>query len=321
MPIPANVVLEVLMQLFGKRSHVWILPFLLFAGLLSEEARAGPPAQTKPAEKDTSAYLVSENCKGCHRALYNAFEATPHWKTMLDTHRGPAFQGCEGCHGPGKEHAHSMGTVKVLDFKSVSAAKVVERCLECHHYTEEHANFRRSMHRRSNMSCIDCHSQHSAGEKQYLLRQPQPEVCYACHQDKKPDFAKPFHHRVNERLVKCTDCHNQHGGYLTKQLRSTAVQEAICGKCHVEKAGPFVFEHAPLKTEGCTACHVPHGSANPRLLKRSQVNLLCLECHTATAGSRIRATPGFHNQNLEFQACTLCHVAIHGSNFSAVFSK
>jgi hypothetical protein len=41
----------------------------------------------------------------------------------------------------------------------------------------------------------------------------------------------------------------------------------LCYKCHADKQGPFVFEHAPLKVEGCTACHDPHGSANPKLLK------------------------------------------------------
>ena len=35
---------------------------------------------------------------------------------------------------------------------------------------------------------------------------------------------------------------------------------------------------------GCGSCHVPHGTANPRLLKRPVVFTLCLECHNG-AGS------------------------------------
>ena len=54
----------------------------------------------------------------------------------------------------------------------------------------------------------------------------------------------------------------------------------LCFKCHADKQGPFVYEHVPVKTEGCTSCHTPHGSTNPRLLRVSQVNLLCLQCHT-----------------------------------------
>ncbi len=122
-------------------------------------------------------------------------------------------------------------------------------------------------------------------------------------------------------MLRCTECHNQHGGFLTRQLRSTAAQEQICGKCHMETHGPFVFEHAPQKTEGCMACHAPHGSQNPRLLKRAQVNQLCLECHTRSSLSAARGTPGFHTQEQMFQACTLCHVRIHGSNQSEMFFK
>jgi predicted CXXCH cytochrome family protein len=60
--------------------------------------------------------------------------------------------------------------------------------------------------------------------------------------------------------------------------------------------------------------HAPHGSSNPRLLTRSQVGLLCTECHTATVGGSAPGVPSFHNQAQKYQACTLCHAAVHGSN-------
>lgn len=94
-------------------------------------------------------------------------------------------------------------------------------------------------------------------------------------------------------LVQCSDCHNPRGGFLTRQLRATAAQDTVCYKCHADKAGPFVFEHEAVKIEGCVACHTPHGSSNPRLLKRSQVNLVCLECHAFTVDSVPSATPTF----------------------------
>ena len=47
-----------------------------------------------------------------------------------------------------------------------------------------------------------------------LLMKPQPELCYTCHLQQKPEFAMPFHHRVNEGLVQCSDCHNPHGTVL-----------------------------------------------------------------------------------------------------------
>jgi len=108
---------------------------------------------------------------------------------------------------------------------------------------------------------------------------------------------------------------------LTQQLRSTAAHDQVCFTCHTDKAGPFAFEHAPVKTEGCVSCHTPHGSSNPRLLKRSQVNLLCLECHTFTVDSAAPGIPSFHNQAQKYQSCTLCHTAIHGSNSDHTFFR
>ncbi len=51
--------------------------------------------------------------------------------------------------------------------------------------------------------------------------------------------------------------------------------------------GPFVFEHAPVKAEGCMACHTPHGSQNPRLLNMPNVNVLCNQCHSAVAAGTV----------------------------------
>ncbi len=321
---PSNALRVVLLSgvlflvLFGQ------VPFLdpPAAEALSPDPAAAPASRSqKPATKPED-YAGIETCRGCHEDLVKSFEKTPHWKTTLDTRRGPEWQGCEACHGPGKEHAEAGGDKeKIFSFKGKSSQEISERCQGCHEYGEEHSNFLRSVHATNNVSCVDCHSPHFAKESQQLLTKGQPQLCYTCHLDVKPEFSKPFHHRVEEKLVQCTDCRNPHGGFLTKQVRATAAQDQVCFKCHVEKAGPFVFEHAAVKTEGCVACHTPHGSTNPRLLKRSQVNLLCLECHTLTVDSDIPGIPSFHNQAQKYQACTMCHTQIHGSNFSEVFFK
>jgi DmsE family decaheme c-type cytochrome len=285
------------------------------------------PAQEKKAARyerptDPSLYVGSETCKTCHEDIYKNFETTPHFVTTLDTKKGPGWHGCEACHGPGKEHVEGGGDkTKIFTFKDVPAKETSERCLGCHSYGEEHSNFGRSAHLQNNVGCTDCHSPHHAKESQRLMKEKQPLLCYGCHQDKKQQFNRPFHHRVNEGLVQCSDCHNPHGGFLTRQLRATASQDVVCFKCHSDKAGPFVFEHHAVKIEGCVACHTPHGSSNPRLLKRSQVNLLCLECHSFTVDEIAPVLPTFHNQSQKYQACTMCHAAIHGSNFDRFFFK
>ena len=63
----------------------------------------------------------------------------------------------------------------------------------------------------------------------------------------KAEFDMPFHHRVNEGLIQCTDCHNPHGTVRPQQVRTSSTQDAVCFTCHTDKQGPFVFEHQPVK--------------------------------------------------------------------------
>ena len=305
---------------------------------------AGPPGRNGPgkdknkseqesAQKawerptDPALYVGTDTCKTCHENMptegfFKTYENSPHFVTTLDTKRGPEWHGCEACHGPGKAHVEGGGDkTKIFAFKNASAADISARCLGCHEYGAEHSNFARSQHAQNGVSCIDCHDPHHPKESQYLLKEKQPLLCYGCHQETKQQFNRTFHHRVNEGLVKCTDCHNQHGGFLTRQLRATAAEDTVCFKCHSDKAGPFVYEHEAVKIEGCVACHTPHGSSNARLLKRSQVNLICLECHALTVEPGAPPIPTFHNQAQKYQACTMCHVAIHGSNTDQFFFK
>ena len=282
---------------------------------------AKPATATAPAASQVPAgatYVGADTCKGCHEDVYKQhFEFTPHYKLIAT-----GKHGCEDCHGPGSAHVEGGGDpTKIIRFETLSPAQASARCLTCHALNTEHINFERSVHLKNGTGCLSCHSPHKAKVARTLLIQEQPELCYTCHQQQKAQFAMPFHHRVNEHLVKCTDCHNPHGANVPRQLRASDAGFAVCFKCHADKEGPFTFEHMPVKTEGCTACHTPHGSTNPRLLRVSQVNMLCLQCHTPSATSTAPGTPTFHNQAAKYQACTMCHTQIHGSDLSPVFFK
>jgi DmsE family decaheme c-type cytochrome len=271
---------------------------------------------------DPSQYVGSQECKTCHEAEFKSYDHGAHWKIDKDPKGDVTKQGCEGCHGPGKAHAEEGGKLETLfRFTGRTAESTSKQCLTCHEFTESHSNFLRSEHVKNGVGCVDCHSEHKPKIEHALLKEKQPQLCFGCHQEARADFSKPFHHRVNEGLIACSNCHNPHGGFLTRQLNATAAQDQVCFTCHSEKAGPFVFEHPPSKVEGCVMCHTPHGSTNPRLLKRSNVNTLCLECHTFTVDSAAPAIPTFHNQAQKYQACTMCHTQIHGSNTSPVFFR
>ncbi len=269
----------------------------------------------------------------------------------------PHVTGCETCHGPGRAHTDAEQEAAGDAAKEAAGAKLIfgfkanpkensERCLVCHGTGKQQDFFAHSLHMSAGVSCDECHTPHRvvvaektgkvklsfaqseffqvpklADEARWLnnslLKEPQPGLCYTCHRTVQAQFALPEHHRVPEGLMKCTDCHNPHGTMNRFQL--TRANWETCVKCHVEKRGPFVFEHAAVRVSGCVACHQPHGSVNNFLLVRREQRFLCLQCHT-----------GFHDQagvphsRLGFQTsgdCTRCHVAVHGSNFDATLLR
>jgi DmsE family decaheme c-type cytochrome len=280
--------------------------------------------ETTPANKSAAVpteYAGSESCKTCHEAIYNGWEKGPHWKQTLKE-GGIAKHGCEDCHGAGAAHvADPADTSTLFLFGKASAKDINARCEMCHASGSQHLKAINSLHRQADVSCVSCHSSHHSEGREFLLAAPQPQLCVTCHQAQKAQFEMPFHHRVNEGLINCTDCHNPHGTVRPHQVRTSAQQDAVCFKCHADKQGPFVFEHDPVKTEGCQSCHVPHGGPNPHMLRLSTVNLLCFQCHTNSTFSAAPSAPSFHNQTTQFQACTLCHTNIHGSNFDPFFFK
>ncbi|HEY4379792.1 MAG TPA: DmsE family decaheme c-type cytochrome [Acidobacteriaceae bacterium] len=277
---------------------------------------------SKAALQNPADYVGSEICATCHADVAKKFDSNPHSKLAL-THGGTGAT-CESCHGGGKAHVESGGDItKIRQISKLPAKAVDETCLGCHAGT--HPNFERSPHGKAGVGCTSCHSVHNAGEPAKLLKVTQSKLCFTCHTDVKPAFSQPFHHKVEEGLVKCSDCHDAHGTFEAKNLRSTSDRNAICTKCHTENAGPFAYEHPVVKTEGCVGCHSPHGSPNARLLSVSNINTLCLQCHSATNTSAfphaISPSGPAHNQATQYVSCTSCHTQIHGSNASNVYFK
>lgn len=323
---------------------ITLMPALWETVWVHAAGKKGPQTSTSQNAGSAAASeaVSSETCATCHADTVKSFAENPHARTPLMS--GGTDVTCSECHGPGKAHVDSGGdATKIFQFSKAPAKQIDAKCLSCH--AGAHPDFARSAHAEAGVSCTSCHSIHSyegaagaASAEQparfirrdnihsaegaaNLLKASQPTLCYTCHTDVKPAFAQPFHHQVDEGLMRCTDCHDPHGTFQSIQLKSTADQNAICTKCHTEVAGPFVYEHPVIKTEGCTACHSPHGSPNPRLLNVSNVNTLCLQCHSASMNFTAPGAPSFHNQATQYQACTICHTQIHGSNASDLFFK
>jgi DmsE family decaheme c-type cytochrome len=219
-------------------------------------------------------------------------------------------------------------------FSLMQPKAVMEDCLTCHKADMSKANIQRSEHTLNGIACTSCHSIHHSSTPKFLLAKKQNETCYGCHANIRAQFEMPSHHRVNEGFMQCTDCHNPHGSFAALSgsgLHPTMVERAFdtdppCLKCHVDKRGPFVYEHPSVRVEGCQSCHNPHGSTNAKLLTRPVVFTLCLECHngggTGTRNMGVDIQTARHNLlDPKFQKCTTCHVKIHGSNADQYFLR
>jgi predicted CXXCH cytochrome family protein len=309
---------------------------------------------TLPPQPTEAGYVGELRCQSCHRAQLTQFHKTVH--SRVGGVDAAAQMNCESCHGPGKAHADGVEAARGDDAAIAAASRLVfafrgtsaensARCLSCHQSTARLQRFNHSSHAATGVSCVSCHSAHLvdsedaasarrpplaqaqffqvpqlAAEQRWLreslLKNGQPALCFSCHQSARRQFAQPFHHRVVEGSMKCSDCHNPHG--TTNSASLTAPGWETCTSCHVDKHGPFVFEHAAVRVEGCAVCHDAHGSVSRFMLKRRESRFLCLQCHGDTHGDQVSVPHG----RLSFQTrgdCTRCHVAIHGSNFSRDF--
>lgn len=229
-------------------------------------------------------YIGSEQCDMCHDNIYKNFPTADHARLMAQG-TNALDAGCESCHGPCSTHAESGGDTKPpYTFTSGRA----ESSSYGAHLTVEPAR-------------------------------SEETVCYTCHADVRGQFNLPNHHPVPEGRMTCSDCHDPHkGSILAGGGTSLLSENEMCLRCHPAQQGPFVFEHAALR-EGCTTCHNPHGSVNPKLLVNRNSNL-CLKCHfvqqTVVGGSTELLIGGSdHTLRLQQGTCWTagCHEAVHGS--------
>lgn len=294
-------------------------------------------ASSAPAAAAEDGYVGSNVCKTCHADLWQPFFRNPHYKSIASGKESADKTGCEGCHGPAKGHVEAKGGRKTIPraFSLMSVRQSLDTCLACHSKDMSRAEIRRSAHTQAEVACAACHSIHKSKTPKNLLAAKQTDLCYTCHTNVRAQFAMPTKHRVNEGFMNCTDCHNPHGtaspswrmGARPRMVHNSPDGEQSCVRCHVDKRGPFAFEHPGVRVEGCETCHSPHGSMNTRMLKRPAVFPLCLECHNGAGtfgrqGDGVTLQSGSHNMtDAKYQNCTTCHVRIHGSNADRLFLR
>ena len=270
-------------------------------------------------------YVGTDNCVAkCHRhdRITDDFRHSVHGE-QIKPESGLPLVNCESCHGPGSLAIEKIGddpelndaqkvkcdTSTFLDITNLPTPAQSLICLKCHTAASSPglAHWNASVHALNDVGCFDCHKLHQ-GPQQKVSREQMAELCYGCHPQVRAESSLFSHHPLRERKMACTDCHDPHGSTQEHQLKGSTVKET-CTRCHMEKQGPFAFEHADV-TENCSNCHTPHGSVNNNLLSAA-MPFLCLQCH---AGHAIGSGPTDPNRKLFNTRCTDCHSQIHGTD-------
>jgi predicted CXXCH cytochrome family protein len=144
----------------------------------------GQDSSERPKKADSSKYVGTEVCQGCHEDQYESFAASAHMH-LVKTEK--AAEGCEGCHGPGAAHVDGGGDPeKIQRFAGASAETIQQRCTGCHA-----ANLG-AAHTKARLTCFTCHSIHHYQQSKFILVTSESQLCQRCHNQ---DNEQPKGHR------------------------------------------------------------------------------------------------------------------------------
>jgi DmsE family decaheme c-type cytochrome len=247
-------------------------------------------------------------CLDCHSEYADGLKKTVHRVVPEAVGSKLPQVFCTSCHGDASRHLEEPSAENIINPARSSVFDLVKTCAACHQSEHARQFTENNVHFREGVGCLDCHSIHQPRAEARLVR-PSVPLCLSCHLEIKQKLANPFRHPINDKVMKCIDCHQ-----ILKEPGKTfsmARQDDACFDCHQEFQGPFIHEHDAandysLEKAGCMSCHDPHGSVNPRLLLQPG-RLLCQQCHLL---------PGHltaHNGIYATKNCLDCHTDIHGS--------
>ena len=246
----------------------------------------------KPTSGDQKANL----CLACHTQGLNVPEKGSR-HAALD-------MGCETCHV-----THKTGAEPTAENRFHLAKGAPALCIECHDPKDAALQKAHQNQPFGSANCVQCHNPHQSSQaklmqqfthapfeskscdtchapakdgKVVLTQSDAKAICVTCHseQAEKIEKAKVQHPGAEGD---CTSCHNPHAGRSPGFLQPDPV--SACLACHSEQVDQFkkAHLHQPAFKQGCATCHEPHGGDNAHLLRASNPNKLCLECHSPDA--------------------------------------
>jgi len=252
-------------------------------------------------------------CFSCHPEMLPAAGKSSH--PALDPLRNR--RSCLACHDP--HLGKNPGLLRT---------SIPELCGNCHPRILRDARSAFG-HQPAARNCLSCHAAHFSGLP-HLLKKEVPGLCLHCHAP--DDDLRNTHLGAAMEKLNCMECHTPHGSsrpFLPApeihavmlrgcsechagsfdQLKGS--RDSSCLRCHddvVETAEKSPFFHPAVNMVSCLACHTPHASSHPHLL-RDRGGGVCFQCHP-----NIRAGKGeVEHGIIALAGCGACH-APHGAD-------
>ncbi len=272
----------------------------------------------------TRAHLRSEDdagtCGRCHRRSPDAHDHAPH-----------AAGECITCHEPHQS-----------DHRGLLVESGNALCARCHADVSDRLSTLSRVHGPAAADCTLCHHPHGSGIDMLLHREP-TSLCLTCHDAVRERIdLDPHVHGIIRTEDGCAGCHDPHASHTPGLLRAEAAKS--CLECHGgDSPGTLAhsirsgrFKHGPVVEGECYACHVPHSSRHPHLLRAAfpeefyrdyseEDYALCYGCHPPALVQVERTTTltGFRDgdRNLHYvhvagrlgRTCRACH-EVHASD-------
>lgn len=198
-----------------------------------------------------------------------------------------------------------------------------KKCSECHDMREGNEYFHMPV---KQGACGACHVVPSTAPNKLRI-QNFVEMCVPCHGPKRRIIRGDINVHPPAKQG-CTNCHDPHAGKHQFRLKADRRKD-ICLTCHTEKkewVNNVKNKHGAIFLEdgGCIACHDPHGTTRPKMLKAENTKDLCLRCHSKPLkrqedgkmlldiGQHLMNNEKWHGPIIDGE-CTGCHNP-HGSN-------
>ncbi len=297
---------------------------------------------------------VTAVCTSCHTGHH----VLPHTDERSTIHRNNVRATCMKCHGQieavhrkviGGELWEKQGAVPIcVECHSPHEARRVfydtnmsnADCQRCHGQPElraaddgrslfvDAAEFGRSIHARSGVSCAQCHSEVTPSEERSCQTITRPVDCATCHQAEVDRYRRGVHGKLiaagDRNAPSCQDCHGRHDTLEhavpegATQLLKTLVRSSptysrnvpdLCGGCHRE-GGAAAQRY--LGTEDHILERYAMSIHGKGLLESGlTVTAVCTDCHTAHLPLAAADPESTVNEQHIASTCGKCHDGIY----------